>query len=142
MPHTGWVAMAREDGSVNAQLEAWLRIHATNGETIECLIDTGFNGSLMLSRSEATRLGLTVLGRVPIIGVDRARSIADIAELEAEWLGKSQPVEVIISDGDDSLLGTEMLDGSRLVIDYVAYALTISDEGVSTDSKISRSRPE
>ena len=142
MPHTGWVAMAREEGSVNAQLEAWLRIHATNGETIECLIDTGFNGSLMLSRSEATRLGLTVLGRVPIIGVGRARSIADIAELEVEWLGKSQPVEVIISDGDDSLLGTEMLDGSRLVIDYVAYALTISDEGVSTDSKISRSRPE
>ena len=120
--------MAREDGSVNAQLEAWLRIQATNGETIECLIDTGFNGSLMLPRSEATRLGLTVLGRVPIIGVGRARSIADIAELEVEWLGERQAVEVIISDGDDSLLGTEMLDGSRLVIDYVAYALTVSNE--------------
>ena len=120
--------MAREDGSVNAQLEAWLRIQATNGETIECLIGTGFNGSLMLPRSEATRLGLTVLGRVPIIGVGRARSIADIAELEVEWLGERQAVEVIISDGDDSLLGTEMLDGSRLVIDYVAYALTVSNE--------------
>ncbi|HKC65475.1 MAG TPA: hypothetical protein VKB86_17670 [Pyrinomonadaceae bacterium] len=58
--------MAREDGSVNAQLEAWLRIRATNGETIECLVDTGFNGALMLPRSEAVRLRLTVLGRVPI----------------------------------------------------------------------------
>jgi hypothetical protein len=37
-------------------------------------------------------------------------------------------VEVIISDGDDSLLGTELLDGSRLVVDYVAYTVTVSDE--------------
>jgi predicted aspartyl protease len=48
------------------------------------------------------------------------RQIADIAELEIEWLGQSRAVEVIISDGDDSLLGTELLDGCRLVVDYVA----------------------
>ena len=128
MPRIGWVAMAREDGSVNAQLEAWLRVQSTNGEIIECLIDTGFNGALVLPRSEAVRLNLTVLGRVSIIGVGRARQIADIAELEIEWLGQSRAVEVIISDGDDSLLGTELLDGSRLVVDYVAYTVTVSDE--------------
>lgn len=120
--------MAREDGSVNAQLEAWLRVQATNGELIECLIDTGFNGALVLPRAEAVRLNLTILGRVPIIGVGRMRQIADIAELEIEWLGQSRAVEVIISDGDDSLLGTELLDGSRLIVDYVAYTVTISDE--------------
>jgi clan AA aspartic protease len=120
--------MAREDGSVNAQLEAWLRVQSTNGEIIECLIDTGFNGALVLPRAEAVRLNLTVLGRVSIIGMGRARQIADIAELEIEWLGQSRAVEVIISDGDDSLLGTELLDGSRLVIDYSAYTITVSDE--------------
>jgi hypothetical protein len=67
---------------------------------------------------EAVRLNLMVLGRVPIIGVGRARSIADIAELEIEWLDQTRAVKVIISNGDDSLLGTELLDGSRLVIDY------------------------
>jgi predicted aspartyl protease len=82
----------------------------------------------VLPRAEATRLNLTVLGRVPIVGVGRARLIADIAEMEIEWLGQSRYVEVIISDGDDSLLGTELLDGSRLVVDYVAYTVTISDE--------------
>jgi clan AA aspartic protease len=121
--------MAHEDGSVNAQLEAWLRIQATNGETIDCLIDTGFNGALVLPRADIARLNLMVLGRVSIIGVGRVRSIADIAELEIEWLGQSRAVEVIISDGDDSLLGTELLDSSRLVIDYTAYAVTVSDEG-------------
>lgn len=117
--------MAREDGSVNAQLEAWLRVQATNGELIECLIDTGFNGALVLPRAEAVRLNLTVPGRVSIIGVGRSRQIADIAELEIEWLGQSRAVEVIISDGDDSLLGTELLDDSRLVIDYSAYTVTV-----------------
>src|SRR5436309_2447891 len=122
--------MAREDGSVNGQLEAWLRVRAASGETVECLVDTGFNGSLMLPRSEAVRLKLTVLGRVPIIGVGRARSIADIAELEVEWLSQTRAVEVIISDGDDALMGSLMLDGSRLVVDYIGYTMTVSDEAI------------
>ena len=122
--------MAREDGRVNAQLEAWLRVRVTNGEIIECLVDTGFNGSLMLPRNDATRLNLIILGRVPIVGVGRTRLVADIAELEVEWLGQVRVVEVIISDVDDSLLGTEMLDSSRLIVDYISYATTIIDEQI------------
>jgi clan AA aspartic protease len=128
MRPTVWGAMAREDGSVNAQLEAWLRVSSTGGERIDCLIDTGFDGALVLPRSEVNRLNLTILGRVPIIGVSKIRSIADIAELEIEWLGKTRAVEVIISDGDDSLIGTQMLDGSRLVVDYINHMVTVSDE--------------
>jgi hypothetical protein len=37
-------------------------------------------------------------------------------------------VEVIISDGDDALLGTEMLKGNHLVVDYIAYGVTVSDK--------------
>ncbi len=121
--------MARAEGSVNAQLEAWLRLRAAGGETVDCLLDTGFNGALMLPRSEATRLGLIILGQVPIIGVSRARLIADIAELEVEWLGERRAVEVIISDGEDSLVGTAMLDGTQLLIDYVTHTVTVSEQG-------------
>lgn len=120
--------MAREDGSVTARREAWLRVRTPDGETLDCLIDTGFDGALVLPRSEASRLNLTVLGRAPIVGVGRIRSVADIAELEVDWLGEARAVEVIISDGDDSLLGTELLDGSRLVVDYINYTVTVSDE--------------
>lgn len=120
--------MAREDGSVNARREAWLRVRTSGGETLDLLIDTGFDGALVLPRSEATRLNLTLLGRVPIIGVGRMRSVADITELEVEWLGEQRAVEVVISDGEDSLLGTAMLDGSCLVVDYVNYTVTVGDE--------------
>lgn len=120
--------MAREEGSVNAQREPWLRVRTVAGKTLDCLIDTGFDGALVIPRSEATRLNLTVLGRVPIIGVGRIRTVADIAELEVEWLGVPRAIEVIISSADDSLLGTELLDGSRLVIDYINYTVTVSDD--------------
>ena len=120
--------MAREDGSVNGRLEAWLRVRTSAGEILDLLIDTGFDGALVLPRTDAMRLNLTVLGRVPIIGVGRTMSVVDIAELEIEWLGESRAVEVIISDGDDSLLGTVMLDSSRLVIDYFNHTVTVSDE--------------
>ena len=120
--------MAREEGSVNARREAWVRVRTAGGGTLDCLIDTGFDGALVLPRSDALRLNLTVLGRVPIIGVGRIRSVADIAELEVKWLGETRAIEVIISGGEDSLLGTELLDGSRLVIDYVNYTVTVSNE--------------
>lgn len=119
--------MARGMDSVNAQLEAWLRVQATNGEIIECLIDTGFNGALVINALGHRAAKLTVLGRVPIIGVGRARMVADIAEQEIKWLNQTGAVEVIISDGDDSLLGAELLDGSRLVIDFTAHTVTVSD---------------
>jgi predicted aspartyl protease len=82
----------------------------------------------VLPRSEAPRLNLTVLGRVLIIGVGGTRAIADIAELEIEWLGEGRAVEVIVSDEEDSLLGTELLDGSRLVVDYINYTVTVGGE--------------
>jgi hypothetical protein len=83
--------MAREDGSVNARREAWLRVRASGSETLDCLIDTGFDGALVLPRFEATRLNLTVLGRVPIIGVGGIRAIADIAELRSSgWARAAQ----------------------------------------------------
>jgi clan AA aspartic protease len=120
--------MARETGSVNAQLEAWIRIRAASGQAVECLIDTGFNGALMLPRAITIYLNLSVLGRVPIEMAGGVRSVVDVAELEVDWLGGQRWVEVIISEGEDSLIGTELLDGTRLVIDYAAHIASISDE--------------
>lgn len=118
--------MAREDGSVNARLEAWLGVQTTAGETLDCLVDTGFDGALVLPRAVVRRLGLSILGRVPIAWVSGTRAVADVAEVEIEWLGARLPVEVVVSEGDDSLLGTGLLDGTRLLIDYVTHTVTVS----------------
>ncbi len=118
--------MAREEGSVNAELEAWVKVHTTRGELIECLVDTGFNGALMVPREIATELGLSILGRVPLVTVDSIRIIAHIAEIEIELLGRRDWADVIIGEAGDCLLGTQLLKDAQLVIDYQAGTLAIT----------------
>jgi len=51
---------------------------------------------------------------------------ADVALGEIEWLGQRYTGEVILSESDDALIGTEMLDGGTLVIDYADRSVTIT----------------
>jgi predicted aspartyl protease len=50
--------MAEETGRVTAAREAILRLRLTAGEAVECLVDTGFTGALVLPQSLVTRLGI------------------------------------------------------------------------------------
>ena len=52
--------------------------------------------------------------------------IASVALADLEWLGETRTVRVIVSE--DTLLGTELLDGTQLIIDDIARTVTVSDE--------------
>jgi len=43
-----------------------------------------------------------------------------------DWLGGLRQVEVIVSEGDDALIGAELLIATTLVIDYPSSSLVIS----------------
>ena len=118
--------MAEETGRVSAAREALLRLRLSAGETVECLVDTGFTGALVLPQSLVTRLVLPIVGREVFEMVGGRQFVAGVALAEVEWLGETRTFRVIVSE--DTLLGTELLDGTRLVIDYVAHTLTISGE--------------
>ncbi len=118
--------MAEETGRVTAAREALLRLRLSAGETVECLVDTGFTGALVLPQSLVARLGLPIIGREVFEMVGERRLVDGVALSEVEWLGATKTVRVIVSE--DTLLGTELLDGTRLVIDYVGHTLTISGE--------------
>ena len=55
--------MAEETGRVTGAREALLRLRLTAGETVECLVDTGFTGALVLPQSLVARLNLPIVGR-------------------------------------------------------------------------------
>ena len=55
--------MAVASGSVRGDREAIMRVSLAAGETVGCVIDTGFSGHLVLPRSVVSRLGLVVIGR-------------------------------------------------------------------------------
>lgn len=118
--------MAKETGRVTATREALLRLQLSAGDTVECLVDTGFTGALVLPQALVTRLGLPVVGREVFEMVGGQRFVASVALADIEWLGETHTVRVIISQ--DTLLGTELLEGTRLTIDYQAYTVTVSDE--------------
>ena len=111
---------------MTATREALLRLRLSAGETVECLVDTGFTGALVLPQSLVTRLNLPVVGREVFEMVGGRQFIASVAFADIEWLGETRTVRVIVSD--DTLLGTELLEGTRLTIDYIDHTLSVSDE--------------
>jgi len=116
--------MAEESGKVTAAREAVLRLRLAAGETVECLIDTGFTGALVLPQELVARLKLPIVGCEVFEMVGGRRFVAGVALAEVEWLGRKTTFRVIVSE--DTLLGTEMLDGCRLVIGYAAHTITVS----------------
>ena len=119
--------MPQESGSVTDSREARVGVRFVSGEAIECLIDTGFDGALMLPRLFVERLQLAVVGRLVFQVAGGARINADIALAEVEWLAEERIFEVVVSEGEDSLIGTEMLDGTELTINYAALTVAITN---------------
>jgi len=119
--------MPHESGNVTTSRESRIGVRFTDGAEIECLIDTGFDGALMLPRRFVERLQLPVVGRLVFQVAGGTRINADIALAEVEWLAEARTFEVVVSEGEDSLIGTEMLDGTELTINYVALTVTITN---------------
>ncbi len=101
-------------------------IRFVGGDAFECVVDTGFDGALILPASVAKRLALPVVARLVFELVGGARMTADVALGEIEWLGEQRNVEVIVSESNDTLIGTEMFVGAKLSVDYANRLVTIS----------------
>lgn len=53
--------MPQESGSVNSLREATVEIRFVGGHEFECVVDTGFDGALMVPASVAKRFGLSIV---------------------------------------------------------------------------------
>ena len=118
--------MALEAGRVNSHREALVVVRFRDGAEIECLLDTGFDGGLMLPREFVSQIQFATIGELTFEMVGGARMSAEVGLTDIEWLGGLRQVEVIVSAGNDSLIGTELLIATTLIIDYPASSLTIS----------------
>jgi clan AA aspartic protease len=121
MPH-------HESGNVNASLEACVLVKLAGGGAVRCLVDTGFTGALVLPRDFVTSSNLRVVARETFTTVEEHVIEADIAVAEVEWLGETQTRRAIVNETGEALLGTEMLIGTVLMIDYVASSVTVTKQ--------------
>lgn len=91
--------MARESGKVNSSREALVEIRFRGGESFECVVDTGFNGALMLPRLFVDHLQMPVIGELPFELVGGPKIVGQVALAYIEWLDEEREVEVVVSDG-------------------------------------------
>lgn len=118
--------MPLESGSVTTALEARVFVNFASGGVVECVVDTGFDGQLMLPSDLTEVLQLIPVGREVFEIAGGNLITADIALAEVRWLAEQRWIEVILSEGHDALIGTGMLVGTKLLIDYAAGSVVIS----------------
>lgn len=87
------------------------------------IVDTGFDGSLILPSAEVEELGLPFLWREVCVLADGTKNEADIVSAQVEWLGEVRRLEVVVME--TCLIGTRLLAGTRLMIDYEAGTVLI-----------------
>ena len=82
----------------------------------------------MLPRRNVRNLGVPIIGREVFEMVGRRFLTASITLAEVDWLGQWRTVRIIVSEESDSLIGTEMLDRTRILIDYVNDTVSVTSE--------------
>lgn len=81
----------------------------------------------MLPRTLAERFQIQLVGELVFEMVGGARMSAPVGLANIEWLNEAREIEVILGKGNDVLIGTELLAGITLTIDYAARGVKISD---------------
>jgi clan AA aspartic protease len=116
--------MLQVKGEVRDRAEERVELRLLAGMEVECLVDTGYvGGALVLPQSVVDQLGLPVIDHEKFRMVSGARGSADIAVAQIERLGEVRWVEVLIQE--DFIIGTTLLEGTEVLINYKARTLTI-----------------
>ena len=110
--------MFRSTGNVNEKLQAILSIGLISGASFDCLLDTGFQGTLVVPHKFAEDNSLTVTGRETFLGAENINIEFDTAVAEIKWLGEVFSLPVLVSESTEALIGVEMLVDTILEIDY------------------------
>ena len=101
------------------------------------IVDTGFNGQLLINDTEIARLKCEIIGvDVPVEFANRERRMLSLARTRIVWFGRPQDVHVWITTAEPAraavpdepvgLLGTAILNPHKLTVDFAARRVVIS----------------
>jgi clan AA aspartic protease len=118
-------------GFVDDKLRALLGVLVSvsrDGDRKEILvwIDTAFNGGLVIPRMQIAELGLVQESSAEAILADGSCVELETFACFLDWFGNSYETQIVGNDGHDPLLGTMLLDGHRLDIDYDAKTVELT----------------
>lgn len=89
-------------------------------------MDTAFNGGFTVPRELIVSLALSQGSSVEAILADGKTVALETFTCFFDWFGETYKTQVVASDGAYPLLGTQLLSGRRLTIDYTAKTVEIA----------------
>ena len=118
------------DGQVDDQLRALIpiQVSATDVDEIHEIIawvDTAFNGSLVIPKTRIDELELTQESSAEAMLADGHKVELETFGCWVEWFGTRYHTQVVMNDSNYALLGTILLDGHRLEIDYTQKSVAL-----------------
>jgi len=85
---------------------------------LDAILDSGFDGQICLPVRFAVELGLELVGRVRLELADGRRRQRLLYRCEVEIADEIQLVDAFLTSGEDALIGTKLMSGFRLTIDF------------------------
>ena len=93
---------------------------------IHAWIDTAFDGHLVMPKVEVARLGLGVLADADAVLADVTTTRLRCYYCVVDWMDQTIPVRVVENNGSLPLVGTGLLSGADLRINYRTGVCTLS----------------
>lgn len=97
-------------------------------QEIEALLDTGFDGWLMLPEPIIQKLNLGYIGQTEYELADGEVVESVLYEAELGWLGEKKKISVVSTPSDLSLLGMGLLANAKTIIRPAKNILQIGKE--------------
>jgi predicted aspartyl protease len=92
---------------------------------LEFLVDSGFDDEVALSYNQADLFKLEIQDYVKVTYASGEWENELIAQGKIVWFGKEREVRVILSDDEEPAIGTKLLKGCVMTMDFIQDALTI-----------------
>jgi clan AA aspartic protease len=109
-------------GRVNPHNEAFVEVlvRGPHGQatTVTAIVDTGFDGALILPPSLVTALQLPFRKRAPMVLGDGTEAAADVHLATVQWDDTARQEEVTVFESE-ALVGMRLLAGYRLTIQVI-----------------------
>ena len=85
---------------------------------LAAIVDTGFEGDICVPLDVAVTLGLRLVGVDTFELADGSQKRDLLFEGSVHFLGQSHSVAVSLTEGEDALIGTDLMAGCQLFIDF------------------------
>lgn len=109
--------MKQMTGWWGVDLSPYLAISTPTGESFDPIVDSGFNGALMLPITIIKRLGWEKRGTIQNTLADGSTLKAETFAGEILWFGTLIRILVQSTDHNEGLLGTELFQGCIVELD-------------------------